>query len=257
MGILNATPDSFSGDGVDTDVVLAVERAMAMVAAGADIIDVGGESSRPGAFRVAESVELRRVLPVIERLSAATSIPISVDTRRPRVARTAIESGAAIINDIDGFRTPGMVRVALEGNAGLVVMERRLASPTDDIVRIVVRSLRERVTELVEAGAAPDRIVIDPGLGFGKHWRQNLEIVHRLGELRSLGRPILVGPSRKGTIGRVLGTTVDDRLEGTLAICVAAVASGASIVRVHDVREARRALDLAAALQSCRRTEAD
>ena len=237
MGILNVTPDSFSGDGVALDRDAALRLAEEQAEAGADLIDVGGESTRPGAAAVDEQEELCRVVPVIEALAARLPLPISVDTSKAIVAKAAIEAGAALVNDVWGFRRdPSIARVVAEAGVAAVLMENGRNAPYADVVSELLQRLRSRVDHAVAAGVERARLIVDPGLGFGKTTAQNLEIVRRLGELRRLGHPILVGPSRKRTIGNVLGLPVDERVEGTAAMVAIAIANGADIVRVHDVR---------------------
>ncbi|GAB4251076.1 dihydropteroate synthase [Deferrisoma sp.] len=259
MGILNVTPDSFSDGGEFFDRDAALERALAMVEEGADLLDVGGESTRPGAPLVSQDEEERRVLPVIEHLAHRVGVPISVDTYKAAVARKAVDAGAAIVNDVSGLRMdPEMARAVAETGAGLVVMHMRgdprtMQSDTtyDDLVGEIFRALEESVDRAVEAGVDRSRVWIDPGIGFGKSAGQNLVLLRRLGEFRSLGCPILVGASRKSFIGKTLGIDdPKDRLEGSLAAAVLAVAGGARILRVHDVRATRRAADLAWAVCS-------
>ncbi|HEX8600007.1 MAG TPA: dihydropteroate synthase [Chloroflexia bacterium] len=252
MGILNVTPDSFSGDSLGDDVDAAVAQARRMYAEGADILDIGGESTRPGSDPVPVEEELRRVLPVIERLSApgGVSLPISIDTRRAEVARQAVAAGAVIINDITGLRDdPVMSAVAAETGAGLVLMHIQGTPRTmqqnphyDDLLGEVTAYLREGVDKAVSAGVNRERIWLDPGIGFGKTLDHNLELLRRLGELRSLGCGVLVGTSRKSFIGRVLARSSggelpppEERVIGTGATTALAIASGAEIVRVHDV----------------------
>jgi dihydropteroate synthase len=236
MGIVNVTPDSFSGDGVGLDHDAAVRLAEQEIDEGADIIDVGGESTRPHAIGVSEDEELRRVLPVIEAL-ARKSIPISVDTSKSRIARAAIDAGASIVNDISGFRgdsdLPGVV-----ASAGVVavVVENGRGSRYAHLMSDIALRLSKSVATGLQAGIDRGRLIVDPGLGFGKSTRQNLAIVRKLAELRDLGLPLLVGPSRKSTIGEVLSLPVEERLEGTAALVALSVAHGADIVRVHDVR---------------------
>jgi dihydropteroate synthase len=253
MGILNVTPDSFAGDGV-TDVEAAVARGRAMLAEGADLIDVGGESTRPGAGPVPLEEELRRVLPVVERLAGGLGAPVSVDTRKAEVARRALQAGAAMVNDVSALRAdPAMAAVLAEARAPVVLMHWEPpaadGAPARDIVADVVAFLRERIAAAVAAGIARDRIVVDPGFGFAKTIAENLQLLRRLGELRVLGCPILVGTSRKGTIGKVLGgLPVEDRLEGTAATVALAIAQGADVVRVHDVRTMVRVARMADAI---------
>ncbi len=256
MGILNVTPDSFSDGSRYLSVDHAVERALEMEAQGADIIDVGGESTRPNAPPVGKEEELDRVIPIIERLRGKLTIPVSVDTYKAAVAREAIAAGAEIVNDISAMTfDDGMADVVAATNAGLVLMHSR-GRPLDMQKNTAYASLIGEITAFfhtvleraVTAGMAEERIVIDPGIGFGKSVAGNLEIVRRLAEFTSLGRPILVGPSRKSFIGTTLGRGTGERVHGTEAVVAVAVANGASILRVHDVREMRDVADMTAAL---------
>lgn len=244
MGVLNVTPDSFSGDGV-TDLAAARTRAREMVAEGADIVDVGGESTRPGAVPVPAAEELRRVIPVVEALVGDLHIPISVDTRKAEVARRALRAGAAMVNDVSALRSnPEMAAVVAGAGVPIVLMHgfgtlrgEAEAQGETDIMVDIARFLRERIALAVGSGIRRDHILIDPGFGFGKTVLQNLEVLRRLQELQVLGRPIVIGTSRKGTIGRVLGgLPPEDRVEGTAATVAAAILHGAEVVRVHDVR---------------------
>lgn len=254
MGALNVTPDSFSDGGDFYVPEAALDRALAMVSEGADILDVGGESTRPGSDPVTVEEELRRILPLIEYLAPRISVPLSVDTVKSEVARAATAAGASIVNDVSGLRAdPGLAAVAAHAGSALVVMHLRgtprtmqLDTRYADLVGEVFRGLRESV-ELAEAEGVPrERVIVDPGIGFGKDAQGNLLLLRRLGELRGLGCPLLVGASRKAFIGKVLGAGVPkDRLEGSLAAAVMAVGNGAHIVRVHDVAASRRAVDLA------------
>jgi len=247
MGILNVTPDSFSDGAAFLETDRAVEQALAMEAEGADIIDIGGESTRPYAPAVDGKEELRRVLPVIERLAGRLCGPLSIDTYKSAVAAEALRAGAEIINDLSGCSfDPRMAEVAASANAGLVLMHTRgrpaeMQNDTSyrSLIPEVMDYLAERISHAVSCGIERDRIVVDPGIGFGKDLRGNLEILRRLNEFGVLGRPILVGASRKGFIGAVLGRDVGDRMFGTAATVALAVAGGASILRVHDVREMR------------------
>jgi dihydropteroate synthase len=256
MGIINATPDSFSGDGLAGDVGAMVERGEQMAAEGADIIDVGGESTRPGSEPVDLPTEMTRVLPVIEGIRSRVRIPISIDTYKAEVARAALDAGASIVNDISGLRAdPRMAGLAAARTAPVIVMHI-LGTPRtmqdnpqyDDLMGEIAAYLRESVGIAERAGVRQDQVVIDPGFGFGKTVEHNLEIVRRLRELRSLGQPVLLGPSRKSTIGKVLDLPLEERLEGTLAIIALAIANGADMVRVHDVRPAVRAARMAEAV---------
>ncbi len=245
MGIVNVTPDSFSGDGVP-DADAAVRRAWQLVEDGADIVDIGGESTRPGAQTVPADEEMRRVLPVIERLMAQNfPAPISVDTYKPEVAKRALEAGACIVNDIFGLRQPGMVELVAEGRPVVVIMHMQgtpqtmQLNPTyTDCVGEIAEFLRQQAEAAQRVGLPKDRIIVDPGIGFGKTVEHNLEILRRLGELKALGYPVLIGTSRKSFIGKVLGIEVPaERVWGTAATVAIAIANGADIVRVHDVRE--------------------
>lgn len=245
MGVLNITPDSFSDGGQFLDPAAAVAQARQMMADGADIIDIGGESTRPGADPVPAAEEMRRILPVIRSLREAGLGPISVDTYKAEVAAAAVDAGAVIINDIGGLTLdPDVATVAARTGAYLVVMHLRGTPRTmqqhtdyDDVVAEVIAFLRRQLQRAQEAGVPPDHLIADPGIGisFGKTASQNLEILRRLSEFAVLQVPILVGTSRKGFIGRVLGLPVDQRLEGTAATVAAAILHGAAIVRVHDV----------------------
>lgn len=258
MGILNVTPDSFSGDGLlsagrGADGLEAVVAAgQAQVAAGADILDVGGESTRPGAEPVSLEEELRRVVPAVEALARAVTAPISVDTYRAEVARQALAAGATMINDVWGLRMdPDLGRVVAEHGAALVVMHNR-SRPKDaaqearlggryigveyaDLIQDVRRELQESIDLALAAGVPPQKLLIDPGIGFGKTVAQNLELLRRLNELSTLGYPMLVGPSRKSFIGYTLDLPPDERVEGTAAAVALAIERGADVVRVHDV----------------------
>lgn len=256
MGILNVTPDSFSDGSLFLDPERAVERALEMEEAGADSIDIGGESTRPFAPAVAEDQELQRVIPVIERLAGRLRVPISIDTYKASVAREAIRAGAEIVNDISGGTfDPRMLDVVAASTAGLVVMHTR-GKPTEmqrntsyaAIIPEIIQFLRERLSAAGSRGIAPERIVVDPGIGFGKSLQGNLEILRNLEQLAVLDRPILIGTSRKTFIGTILGREVEDRAFGTAATIALAVANGASILRVHDVRSMRDAAIMAHAV---------
>jgi dihydropteroate synthase len=250
MGIVNATPDSFSGDGTGDDPADAIARGVALADAGADIVDVGGESTRPGSTAVTEEVEVARVVPVVRELAARLEVPVSVDTRKAAVARAALEAGAVIVNDIWGLRRdPGMAAVVAGAGAAVVVMHNQAEPEYVDVVEEVCAGLHESLALAEAAGIERERVIVDPGLGFGKTPAHNLELLRRLGELRALDRPLMVGPSRKSTIGVLLGGAPPERrLEGTLALCVLAAAHGADLVRVHDVAEVTRALRVADAV---------
>lgn len=255
MGIVNVTPDSFSGDGLlrSADwIAQAVAHGEAQAAAGAHLLDVGGESTRPGSQPVSLEEELRRVIPVIRELARRVTVPLSVDTYKAEVARQALAAGATIINDVWGLRLdPDMARVAAESGAMLVLMHNR-SRPKDavqearlggryvgvqyeDLIADIRRELLMSVEIALQAGVARERIILDPGLGFGKTVEQNLEIVRRLAEFKALGYPLLVGPSRKSFIGYTLDLPPDQRAEGTAAVVTLCIERGADIVRVHDV----------------------
>lgn len=251
MGVVNTTPDSFSGDGVYDDVSRAAEQAEAMAAAGADIIDVGGESTRPNSTTVAADEELRRVLPVIEAVTARTSVPVSIDTRKAAVAAAALDAGAAIVNDVWGLRgDPGMAAVvAGQPHCAVVVMHNQNGVEYGHLLGDVCRALRESLAIAWEAGVAAERLIVDPGFGFAKTPAQNLELLRRLSELRVLGRPVLVGLSRKSTIGVLTGgAPPDERVEGGLALAALAIRGGTDIVRTHDVAATVRAARVADAV---------
>jgi len=260
MGILNVTPDSFSDGGRFAGGERAIEHACSMVDDGADIIDVGGESTRPGAQPVAEREELDRIVPVIEALMpelARRSVPLSVDTRQTGVMRAAIAAGASMINDVAALRAPGAIDAVRRSDAAVCLMHMQgdpstmqIAPTYVDVVAEVRAFLAERADACVQAGIARERIVIDPGFGFGKTRAHNVELLRGLPELASLGFPVLVGLSRKSAIGALTKRDVGDRLAGSLAAALAAVARGAAIVRVHDVRETVDALKVWAAAGS-------
>jgi dihydropteroate synthase len=240
MGICNLSPDSFSGDGIGADLDRTVAQARRMVAEGADIIDVGGESTRPGTEPNADlAAELALVVPAIEALKAAIDVPISIDTYKSGVAAEALRAGASIVNDIWGLkRDPALAGVAAEAGAPLILMaNERDAPPKAGILARVMADLEYGIQTARAAGVPDENIIVDPGIGFGKTLEQNLELVNRLGELRALGHPVLLGTSRKSMIGMVLDLPADQRLEGNLAVTAIGIANGADIVRVHDVRE--------------------
>ena len=248
MGILNVTPDSFSDGGLFFDAGIAVERAERMVAEGADIIDVGGESSRPGANSVPTEIEIDRVLPVIEELAKTLKTPVSIDTYKSSVARRALDVGASIVNDISALQgDPDMASVVAEAGVPVVLMhmkgtpkDMQLHPRYDSLIPEIISFLKTRVQAAVDAGISSDQIIIDPGIGFGKTITHNLEIIRRLQEFKSLEKPILIGTSRKSFIGKILDLPADDRLEGTAATVAVAIANGADIIRVHDVKEMAR-----------------
>jgi dihydropteroate synthase len=256
MGILNVTPDSFSDGGRFLDRATAVAHATRMVDEGADILDVGGESTRPGSNPVSADEELERVHPLIERLAELhPAVPVSVDTRKAGVAAEALDAGATIVNDVSGGADPAMFDVVRDREAAVVLMHMR-GDPTtmqeaphyDDVVGEVHEYLRQRIEAAELAGIDPERIAIDPGIGFGKDLDHNLELMHGVDALLDLGRPVVVGPSRKKFIGTILDLPVEERVEGTVGAVVWMVARGAHLVRVHDVREVVRAVRVSDAI---------
>jgi len=261
MGILNVTPDSFSGDGVGTDVEAAIVRAKQLAEEGADIIDVGGESTRPGAPPVPVEEELKRVVPVIERLAAELAVPISIDSYKSAVAEKALEAGARMLNDQWGLKSdPRLAELAARWNVPIILMsnqrdksrydaalKRDNADYADPIAEIVA-SLKGSLDIAAAAGVPRENIILDPGIGFGKSWRHDLVIIRRLAELKALGRPILIGPSGKSFIGRVLDLPVAERLEGTAASVAIGIANGADMVRVHQVKPILRLCRMADAI---------
>ena len=241
MGVINVTPDSFSGDGLGRDIEAAVAQGKRFAAEGADILDIGGESTRPNAAPVSEDEELSRVLPVIGRLASEVSLPLSIDTHKWEVAQQALSAGARMINDIRGLRhDPRLAKLAAEWGVPIILMSNQRGQTCEDIMTEVVVSLKESMTLAMERGVARENIIVDPGVGFGKTLEQNLEIVCRLDELRCLERPILIGTSRKSMIGLVLDLPPDQRLEGTAATVAISIARGADMVRVHDVAQMAR-----------------
>jgi dihydropteroate synthase len=261
MGIVNVTPDSFSDGGDTSDTASAVAAGRAHLAAGADLLDVGGESTRPGAEPVDAEAEAARVLPVVAEL-ASSGVCVSVDTRRASVAQACVEAGACVVNDVDGFRDEAMVRVAAGSGAGVVVMHMRgeprtmqAAPEYDDVVAEVRAFLEAQARVLRDAGVSAERIALDPGIGFGKSTAHNLELLARLGEIASLGYPVLVGVSRKRFIGEITGEPEPKRrVAGSVAGALAAVERRAAIVRVHDVAETVAALKVARAIETGRTT---
>ena len=239
MGILNVTTDSFSGDGLGSDVEAALSRVRQMIIEGADIVDVGGESTRPGAQEVTSHEEIARVVPVIQRLNAEISVPISVDTYKSEVAEAAVKAGASLINSVYGLkRDPRLAGVAARFNVPIVLSSSQRGDMTEDIVSEVLADLRQAVSEAESAGIPPQNIIVDPGFGFGKTVSQNLEVLRRLDELAKLGKPVMLGTSRKSTIGKVLGDLPpNQRLFGTVATSVIGIMNGADLIRVHDVKE--------------------
>jgi dihydropteroate synthase len=237
MAVINLTPDSFSGDGLAGRLEAALATALNAVAEGADMLDLGAESTRPGHARITEQEELDRLLPALSAIRSRTDVLISVDTSRAEIADAALQTGANVINDIRGFTAdPEMATIVARAGVPAIIMHDAVPEPGVDLVTSLLRELSRRLDRAVAAGVYFERLIVDPGFGFGKDWRQNLELLRRLGELRALGRPVLAGTSRKSTVGRVLGLSEDDRIEGTAATVCLAIAGGADIVRVHDVR---------------------
>jgi dihydropteroate synthase len=257
MGILNMTPDSFSGDGLlagelPTDpVARAVAQAVEMAAEGADLLDIGGESTRPGHAEVSETEELRRVMPVLRAVrEALPEMPFTIDTTKPGVAMAAILKGADAINDIWGVGdSDTRIRIAVETGVPIILMHNRTEPRYADVVGEVVAGLQHAVERAVAAGVPPENVIVDQGIGFGKTAEQNLAVMRDLAALRALGRPILLGASRKSTLGKVLGgVPPDERIEATLATTALGIEAGVDIVRVHDVRENVRAARMADAI---------
>lgn len=256
MGILNLTPDSFSDGGQWLAPEAALQRAAQMVGEGAALIDVGGESTRPGATEVSEAEELDRVLPIIEQLAKRLDVVISVDTMKPAVMRAAVAAGATMVNDVNALRQPGAVEVVAAGNAAVCLMHMQGAPRTmqaaphyGDVVTEVCAALAERVEACIRAGIARERIVVDPGIGFGKSLSHNLSLLANLDAFGTLKLPLLVGVSRKSMFGKLLDLKVDQRLIPSVTAAVLAASKGAAIVRAHDVAETVLALKTARAIQ--------
>ena len=238
IGIINLTPDSFSGDGLGGDVDGAVDLALRFQDEGADILDIGAESTRPGHKQVSLDEELARLMPALEAIAKRVDLPISVDTYKAAVARRAVDAGAVIINDISGLKAePELAEVAAETCAGLVLMHSQKGTKYRDLVPDLVSSLKDSVRIALEAGVPRDNIIVDPGIGFGKTPDQNLAVLARLDELKELDCPMLVGTSRKSTLGLLLDLPAEERVEATAATVSLAIAGGADLVRVHDVKE--------------------
>ena len=259
MGVLNVTPDSFSDGGAFLRPQVAVEHARRMVGQGAGIIDVGGESTRPGAMPVGAGEEMDRVLPVIEALAAELTVPVSVDTSKPEVMRAALAAGASMVNDVMALQAPGATEAVAASQAAVCLMHMQGEPRSmqqdpryDDVVKDVRQFLSARVRACEAAGIARERLVVDPGFGFGKTVEHNLRLLAELGVFGSEGLPVLVGLSRKSLIGRLTGRPADQRLAGSVALAALAVAHGASIVRAHDVAETVDAVRIAAAVRSGR-----
>jgi dihydropteroate synthase len=257
MGVLNVTPDSFSDGGRYFDHEAAVAHGLQMVADGADLLDVGGESTRPGSEPIPPHEEIERTIPVIKRLAAETDVPLSIDTRKPEVAAAGLDAGAVIVNDVSGGRTEGMFDVVRDAGAGLVLMHMRGEPATmqsltdyDDVVADVRRELGERLQAARDAGIEEERIALDPGLGFAKTYEQNFILMREIAAFFDLGRPLVAGPSRKSFIGKVLGDApVDDRVEGTAAAVAWLAGRGVEIIRVHDVNPMARVVRVVDAIR--------
>jgi dihydropteroate synthase len=239
MGIINMSPDSFSGDGFSSDIAAVREQVEHFIAEGADIIDIGGESTRPGSQVVSIDEELERVIPVIKKLAAEITVPISIDTSKSAIASRAMDAGAGMINDIWGLKKdPNLSRVAAAAGVPIILASNQRGQTCKfDIMAEIIEDLRKSISIAEKAGVLKENIIIDPGIGFGKSLEQNLEIIRRLAELKSLNKPILLGTSRKSVIGLVLDLPPDQRLEGTAATVAIGIANGADIIRVHDVRQ--------------------
>ena len=256
MGVLNVTPDSFSEGGRYFEIDSAIAHAKTMVKEGADIIDIGGESSRPGALSISADEELARILPVVEALVSEIPVPISIDTYKAHVAHRALQSGAHIVNDITALNgDSAMASVVSEMHAGLVLMHMKGNPQTmqhspayQNVISEILLYFQECISEAEKNGIHPDRILIDPGIGFGKTAEHNLEILRRLRDFQSLNKPILIGTSNKSFIGKILNLPVNDRLEGTAATVAWAIAQGADVVRVHDVKAMRRVAQMTDAI---------
>jgi len=253
MGIVNLSPDSFSGDGI-ADLEAAVTQAHRFVSEGADILDIGGESTRPGSLPVSVDEEIKRVVPVIERLTHEVPIPLSIDTYKSEVAQQALEAGATMLNDQWGLKKdPRLAELAAERGVPIILMSnqrdrggydvgaQRDTGYYEDVMTEVASSLRRSLETALRLNVPRENVILDPGIGFGKTWQQDIEIIRRLAELKELGRPILIGPSRKSLIKMVLELPANERVEGTAAVIAIGIANGADIVRVHDVKQMVRA----------------
>ena len=258
IGVVNVTPDSFFDGGLYFEPARAIERALALAAEGADIIDVGGESSRPGSSPISAKEEKRRILPVVEVVKQRPGLLVSVDTTKAEVAEAALAAGADIINDISAGRfDPRMLPLAAESGAGIVLMHMKGTPRTmqisphyDDLLGEVKTFLRERLEAAESCGLAPESVLLDPGIGFGKKLEHNLALLNNLGSFGELGRPLVVGISRKSFLGKILNLEAHDRLEGTIAAAVVSVLRGASLLRVHDLQAVKRAVAVAEAILS-------
>lgn len=236
MGVINVTPDSFSGDGLYKDIPATLALAESMHAEGADILDIGGESTRPGYEPVSVEEELSRVIPAVRDITRRVPLPVSVDTSKAEVARQALAEGASIINDVSGLRDPLMATIVAGCAASLILVHNGSIKPGEDLIATIRNDLNRQVCVAAAAGVSPRQLLVDPGLGMGKGWKSNFEIIRRLAELLDVQKPILVGPSRKGMIGRVLGPGPEARLDGSAALVALCIAAGAHVIRVHEVR---------------------
>ena len=254
MGVLNVTPDSFSDGGRYLNVESAVMRGLEMIEDGADFIDVGGESTRPGAESISINEELQRVLPVIEGLIKTTKVPISIDTYKSQVAEKALEAGAVIVNDISGLHFDKQLAIVVKRLGATIILMHIKGTPKTMQEQIEYKNVIEDVCMYLQEGvkiaqdAGINQIIVDPGIGFGKDLSHNLEIFRKLSELKRFGYPVLIGPSRKSFIGKILNLTVDQRLEGTAAAVAVSIMNGANIVRVHDVKEMKRVVHVVDAI---------
>ena len=238
MGIINVSPDSFSGDGFDCDIQGVIDQGLRFQTEGADILDLGAQSTRPGYQEITDDEELRRLMPALEGLIDTVDIPISVDTHKPVIAKAAIETGASIINDIWGLKyNPDIALISAEYETPIVMMHNQSTTDYSDLIPNMLESLNNSINLALQSGVAKRNIIIDPGIGFGKTPDQNLEIIKRLKEFLTLGYPILIGTSRKSTIGYILDAPPDQRIEGTASTIALSIAEGVDIIRVHDVKE--------------------
>jgi dihydropteroate synthase len=256
MGVVNVTPDSFSDGGRFFDANSAISHALRLIDDGADILDVGGESSRPGALPVSQEEELKRILPVLEGLKGIEK-PISVDTRRPGVMREALKAGASMINDIDALTAPGALEAVAASDCAVCLMHKKGEPATmqrdphyDDVLQEVLDFLQNRIDACVRGGIARDRIVIDPGFGFGKTMEHNLTLLRNLSKFAGLGTPVLAGWSRKSSLGRITGRPAGERLPASLAMALLSLQGGATILRVHDVKETKDVIEVWKAYQA-------
>ena len=249
MGILNVTPDSFSDGGRFNHIEAAIKHAGEMIAEGADVIDVGGESTRPGYTKISDEEEISRVVPVIEAIKQRFDVPVSIDTYKSEVAKAAAAAGADLINDIWGLKYDNkMAEVIAENNLACCLMHNRTNTEYSNFMEDMKQDLKETIAIARKAGIADDRIILDPGVGFAKSYENNLEVIRRLGELKELGYPLLLGTSRKSVIGLTLDVPAAERVIGTTVTTVMAVQAGCMFVRVHDIKENRQAIEMAEAI---------